>query len=157
MPLREMTTCSMQKSMKRYKGNQYLYKHPRPGVAYQQCTTDHPHSNKTRRCLIGKICPLSRQLCAVGRCRGEAIPSTSSLHEGRCHRQAKTLLSNHSWNRPGHHSPTTVEGPGNSKREPGRLQNRPEHHGSLQSTSANRHSQIWNHWSCKSLRGYRNK
>jgi hypothetical protein len=36
---------------------------------------------------------------------------------------------------PGTIHPTAVEGPGNSRRENGRLQNRPKHHGSLQPTS----------------------
>jgi hypothetical protein len=60
-------------------------------------------------------------------------------------------------NQPGHSSATTVEVLGNSKREPGRLQNRSKHNGSLQPTSANRPTQIWTHWSCKSRHGYRNK
>jgi hypothetical protein len=68
---------------------------------------------------------------------------------GRRHHQVKTSLSNL--------SPTAMKGLGNREREPGKLQNRPEHHVSLQSTSANRPSHVWIHWPCKSLRAYRNK
>jgi hypothetical protein len=117
---------------------------------------DH-HRDKTRRHLTGKPYPLGRQLCTICWCRGEASPSTSSLHEGRHSRQVKTSRSKLSRNQPEHPPPTVVEGPGNNKREPGRLQNRLDHRGSLQPTSTNRPSQVWTHWSCKSLYGYRNK
>jgi hypothetical protein len=56
---------------------------------------------------------LGRRLFTVGRCRGggEASPSSSSLHEGRHHRQAKTSLNNLSKNQPEHHSPHCRGGP----------------------------------------------
>jgi hypothetical protein len=72
--------------------------------------TNH-HHDKTRRCVIGKPCPLGRCLYAVGRCRGEASPSTSSLHKARCHRQAKASLSILPRIQPWHHPPHCRGGP----------------------------------------------
>jgi hypothetical protein len=40
-------------------------------------------------------------------------------------------------------APTAMEGPGNSKREPRRLQKRPEHGGRIQLTSMNCLPSIW--------------
>jgi hypothetical protein len=107
------THFTMCYSMGRYQRGQNLQSITMPQDASLPLTniTDH-HRTKTRRRLTGKPCLLGRRLCIVGWCRGEASPSTSSLHEGRCHRQVKTSLSNLPRNRPEHRPPHYCGGPG---------------------------------------------
>jgi hypothetical protein len=67
-------------------------------------------------------------------------------HVGRHSRQVKTSQSNLSKNHPGHHRPYRQECMGaeeNIREAGGRLRNKREHHGYLQSTSTNRPSQVW--------------
>jgi hypothetical protein len=92
--------------------------------------------DKTRWCPAGRPCLLDGWLWVIVGAGGRlACPSHPSTREDIV---------------------ATTEGLGNREREPGRLQNGPKYHGSLQPTLANQPYQGWTHWSRKSHRGYRN-
>jgi hypothetical protein len=139
----------------RYRRGQILHQITTPREVSLPSTgaTDDRH-DKTRRGLTSRPCPLDRQLWAVHRCRGKlARPPHHPTWEEVATKQRHHEAISPSIDPSIVHLTASVDQ--RAEEEPRRLQNRIEHRGSLQPTSANR-PQVWTHQLYKSLRGYKN-